>query len=104
MASAGRTFPLSKEDWESVARFMRYPNRSVADEPTSALDVTVQDYVLRALDHLVASRGEGLIFISHNLSLVGSFCDRILVMYRGTMVEELAAGDSTRRATLTRVR
>ena len=69
------------------------PDLLIADEPTSALDVTVQMEVLRILDELVAERGMGLIFISHDLRLVSSFCDRVLVMYAGRVVEELAAGN-----------
>ena len=69
------------------------PELLIADEPTSALDVTVQLEVLSILDKLVAERGMGLIFISHDLRLVSSFCDRVLVMYAGKIVEEIAASD-----------
>jgi peptide/nickel transport system ATP-binding protein len=69
------------------------PDLLIADEPTSALDVTVQMQVLAILDDLVAKRGMGLIFISHDLDLVASFCDRVLVMYAGRVVEERAARD-----------
>ena len=69
------------------------PDLLIADEPTSALDVTIQIEVLRILDKLVSGRGMGLIFISHDLRLVSSFCDRVLVMYAGRMVEELRAAD-----------
>ncbi len=69
------------------------PDLLIADEPTSALDVTVQAEVLKILDDLVKSRGMGLIFISHDLRLVARFCDRVLVMYKGRVVEELAARD-----------
>ena len=69
------------------------PELLIADEPTSALDVTVQLEVLATLDKLVAERGMGLIFISHDLRLVSSFCDRVLVMYAGKVVEQLAAAD-----------
>ena len=69
------------------------PELLIADEPTSALDVTVQLEVLGILDRLVAERGMGLIFISHDLRLVSSFCDRVLVMYAGRVVEELASAD-----------
>ena len=69
------------------------PDLLIADEPTSALDVTVQAEVLSILDGLVRERGMGLIFISHDLRLVARFCDRVLVMYKGRVVEELAAGD-----------
>ena len=67
------------------------PELLIADEPTSALDVTVQLDILRILDRLVAERGMGLIFISHDLRLVSSFCDRVIVMYAGKIVEELPA-------------
>lgn len=69
------------------------PELLIADEPTSALDVTVQLEVLAILDKLVQERGMGLIFISHDLRLVSSFCDRVIVMYAGRIVEEIAASD-----------
>jgi peptide/nickel transport system ATP-binding protein len=69
------------------------PDLLIADEPTSALDVTVQAEVLSILDNLVRDRGMGLIFISHDLRLVARFCDRVLVMYKGRIVEEVAARD-----------
>ncbi len=72
------------------------PELLIADEPTSALDVTVQLQVLGILDKLVAQRGMGLVFISHDLRLVSSFCDRVLVMYAGRVVEELASADLAR--------
>jgi peptide/nickel transport system ATP-binding protein len=68
------------------------PDLLIADEPTSALDVTVQQQVLGILDDLVAKRGMALIFISHDLPLVASFCDRVLVMRQGEIVESCAAG------------
>ena len=71
------------------------PEVLIADEPTSALDVTVQLEVLGILDRLVADRGMGLVLISHDLRLVSSFCDRVLVMYAGRVVEQLAAADLT---------
>lgn len=69
------------------------PELLIADEPTSALDVTVQLEVLGILDKLVSDRGMGLIFVSHDLRLVSSFCDRVIVMYAGKIVEELKASD-----------
>lgn len=69
------------------------PELLIADEPTSALDVTVQLEVLGILDKLVRDRGMGLIFISHDLRLVSSFCDRVIVMYAGRVVEELQAAN-----------
>lgn len=69
------------------------PELIIADEPTSALDVTVQLQVMAILDDLVRDRGMALIFISHDLHLVSSFCDRVLVMYQGLVVEELRASE-----------
>ena len=69
------------------------PDLLIADEPTSALDVTVQLQVLALLDDMVTMRGMGLIFISHDLNLVASFCDRVLVMYGGRIMEILDAKD-----------
>ena len=63
------------------------PSLLIADEPTSALDVTVQLQVLAILDDLVSERGMGLLFISHDLHLVSSFCDRIIIMYGGRVME-----------------
>ena len=63
------------------------PDLLIADEPTSALDGTVQLQVLAILDDLVTQRGMGLIFISHDLNLVSSFCDRIVIMYAGRVME-----------------
>ncbi len=68
------------------------PDIIIADEPTSALDVTVQMQVLALLDDMVRERGMGLILISHDLNLVASFCDRVLVMYGGRVMEVLEAG------------
>ena len=67
------------------------PELLIADEPTSALDVTVRLQVLAILDDLVKTRDMGLIFISHDLNLVSTFCDRVLVMYAGQIMEELDA-------------
>ncbi len=67
------------------------PQILIADEPTSALDVSVQRQVLGIMDRLVKDRGMGLIFISHDLNLVSEFCDRVLIMYAGRVVETCAA-------------
>ncbi|MBE9637960.1 ABC transporter ATP-binding protein [Salipiger pacificus] len=67
------------------------PKLIIADEPTSALDVTVRRQVLSVLQELVDRAGASLIFISHDLNLVADFCDRVLVMYRGRVLENLPA-------------
>ena len=69
------------------------PDMIIADEPTSALDVTVRRQVLTVLDELVSRSGTGLMFISHDLNLVADFCDRVLVMYAGRIMEDLPAKD-----------
>lgn len=69
------------------------PEIIIADEPTSALDVSVRQQVLSVLDDLVSQHSMGLIFISHDLNLVRTFCDRVLVMYAGQVVESIAAAD-----------
>jgi len=69
------------------------PDIIIADEPTSALDVTVQLQVLAILDDMVTQNGMGLIFISHDLNLVASFCDRVLIMYAGQVMEVRRADD-----------
>ncbi|MCK7611932.1 ABC transporter ATP-binding protein [Roseibium sediminicola] len=67
------------------------PDLLIADEPTSALDVSVQAQVLDIIDDLVTGKGMGLILISHDLNLVGRYCDRILVINSGEIVEECVA-------------
>jgi peptide/nickel transport system ATP-binding protein len=76
-----------------AAMLIAGPDILVADEPTSALDAAVQQQLLTILDDLVESRGMGLILISHNLRLVASFCDRILIMYGGQVLEECIAAN-----------
>ena len=65
------------------------PQVVIADEPTSALDVSVRGDVLALLDELVRENNSGLILISHDIRMVASFCQRILVMYKGKVVETL---------------
>lgn len=64
------------------------PKILIADEPTTALDVTVQQEIIRLLKDLQKEYGLSIIFISHDLSLVKNVSDRILVMYKGNIVEE----------------
>lgn len=74
-----------------AAMLVGSPELLIADEPTSALDVLVRDQVLALIDDLARQRGFGLVLISHDLNMVARFCDRILVMYRGVVVETLSA-------------
>ncbi|HWU19778.1 MAG TPA: ABC transporter ATP-binding protein [Devosia sp.] len=69
------------------------PSMIIADEPTSALDVSVRSQILELLDELIVSRGIGLMFISHDLNMVRSFCDRVLIMYSGRIVETIKASE-----------
>ncbi|MGO2449549.1 ABC transporter ATP-binding protein [Pseudomonas taetrolens] len=69
------------------------PEVIIADEPTSGLDVSVRQQVLNVLETLVEEQEMGLIFVSHDLNLVRNYCDRVLVMYAGRVVESLAACD-----------
>jgi peptide/nickel transport system ATP-binding protein len=63
------------------------PKLIVADEPTTSLDVTVSAQILDELTRLCQERHMGLMLISHDLAMVGEYCDRIAVMYRGKVVE-----------------
>ena len=64
------------------------PKVLICDEATSALDVTIQKQIMELLDLLRKEKHLTILFICHNLALVQSFCDRILVMKQGKMVEE----------------
>ena len=63
------------------------PRLIVADEPTTSLDVTVAAQILRELTRLCAERQMALLMISHDLAMIGEYCDRIAVMYGGKFVE-----------------
>ena len=67
------------------------PRLVIADEPTSALDVSVRGDVLRLLDEMVRENNSGLLLISHDIRMVAAFCERILVMYKGRVVETLTS-------------
>ncbi|MEW1722924.1 dipeptide/oligopeptide/nickel ABC transporter permease/ATP-binding protein [Streptomyces sp. NPDC093109] len=72
---------------------MGSPALLVADEPTTALDVTVQRQVLRLIDSVRRSDAVATLLISHDVTVVGQVCDRVLVMYAGRIVEELPAAE-----------
>ncbi|TVQ62514.1 MAG: ATP-binding cassette domain-containing protein [Phycisphaerales bacterium] len=74
------------------------PEFIVADEPVSALDVSIQAQVLNLMMDLKEKLGLTLVFISHDLKVVEHFCDRVLVMYLGHIVEELPTRDLHLRA------
>jgi oligopeptide/dipeptide ABC transporter ATP-binding protein len=63
------------------------PALIIADEPTTALDVIVQDQILREIKIVQESTRTGLVFISHDIAVVASVCERICVMYAGQIVE-----------------
>ena len=68
------------------------PRLIIADEPTTALDVTVQRQVMGVLHRAQEETGAAIVFISHDIALVSAFCDRVIVMKDGRVVEALSAG------------
>jgi ABC-type dipeptide/oligopeptide/nickel transport system ATPase component len=70
---------------------MIQPSLIIADEATTALDVTIQAQVLELFSQLNAEHGTAVLFISHNISMLSEICDRIVVMYRGRIVERLTS-------------
>jgi peptide/nickel transport system permease protein len=72
---------------------MGSPRLIVADEPTTALDVTVQRQVLRLLAEIRAAGDVAILLISHDITVIGQVCDRVLVMYAGRIVEDLPAAE-----------
>ncbi|MGO7078109.1 ABC transporter ATP-binding protein [Rhizobium johnstonii] len=72
------------------------PKLVIADEPTSALDVSVRKDVLLLLDELVRENNSGLLLISHDIRMVAAFCERIIVMYAGRIVETLTRLEEAR--------
>ncbi|WP_435747360.1 ABC transporter ATP-binding protein [Microbacterium sp. PMB16] len=74
------------------------PRLILADEPTTALDVTTQSEVMAILDEERKERGMAMIFVTHDLELAAAVCDRIAVMYAGSIVEEVDAASLHERA------
>ena len=69
------------------------PEVLIADEPTTALDVTVQNTILQLLLRLKNERNMSLIFISHDLGVIGEIADRVIVMYKGEIVESAGVNE-----------
>jgi oligopeptide/dipeptide ABC transporter ATP-binding protein len=69
------------------------PKLLIADEPTTALDVTIQAQILDLLRELVAQRGTALVLITHDLGVVAGTCERVQVMYAGTLIETGSADE-----------
>jgi oligopeptide/dipeptide ABC transporter ATP-binding protein len=72
------------------------PSLIIADEPTTALDVTIQAQVLDLLEDMRRELDLAMLFITHDLEVVGDFCDRAVVMYAGDVVERGESADITR--------
>jgi len=73
------------------------PSLIIADEPTTALDVTIQAQVLDLLDDMRRELNLAMLFITHDLEVVGDFCDRAVVMYAGDVVERGLSADVVNR-------
>lgn len=71
-----------------ASAFISDPQLLICDEPTTALDVTVQAQIIELLRKINQAKGVGMLFISHDLSVVRRLCSRVIVMYRGSIVEE----------------
>ncbi|MBU0927000.1 MAG: ABC transporter ATP-binding protein [Spirochaetes bacterium] len=69
------------------------PSLVIADEPTTALDVTIQDQILRLLRELKRESDSSIVFISHDLAVIASMCERVVVMYGGMIMEEALIGE-----------
>ncbi len=76
-----------------AAMLVARPKLLIADEPTSALDESLRRQILDLLAHLAEEHRMGLLLISHDLQQVADFADRVLVMYRGRIVDRRAASE-----------
>ena len=74
-----------------AAGLMGTPSLILADEPTTALDVTVQAGILDLLKRINEANGTAIMFVSHDIAVVTSLCTRVLVMYRGRLVEDISS-------------
>jgi peptide/nickel transport system ATP-binding protein len=69
------------------------PGILIADEPVSSLDISIQAQIINLLQEMKGSFNLSLIIISHNLSVLRHMCDRVIIMYLGTIVEQAPAAD-----------
>jgi len=76
-----------------AAALVMNPKLLIADEPTTALDVTIQVQILKLLKRINAEHGVGILFISHDLTVVSRLCQRVIVMKDGKMVEQGNTGE-----------
>ncbi|KAM9862406.1 dipeptide/oligopeptide/nickel ABC transporter permease/ATP-binding protein [Leucobacter sp. BZR 635] len=72
---------------------MQQPELIIADEPTTALDVTVQAQVMTILSNVNREHGTAILMVSHNIALLSEICDRVLVMFRGDLVDVLSTDE-----------
>jgi oligopeptide/dipeptide ABC transporter ATP-binding protein len=68
---------------------MGTPRLLIADEPTTGLDVTIQAQILDLLDSVRSETQAAVLLVSHDIAVISGFCDRVLVMYAGTLVEDM---------------
>ena len=76
-----------------AAAVIHSPKLLLADEPTTALDVTIQGQILNLLKKINKRKGTSILFISHNMQVIRRLSERVLVMYRGKIVEEGSVHD-----------
>lgn len=76
-----------------AAGLMGTPSLIIADEPTTALDVTVQREVLALLAAVRSDNDSAVLIVSHDIAVITGLCSRVLVMYRGRIVENITADD-----------
>ena len=81
-----------------AAAFAAEPKLIVADEPTTALDVTVQKQILRLIAEMQARHGTALLFVTHDLGVVAKICQKVTVLFGGSVVEDTRRGEPLRRA------
>ena len=76
-----------------IAALITEPKLLIADEPTTALDVTIQSQILKLLKKINERHHTAILFISHDLGVIRSLCDRVIVMNHGTIVESGSVDD-----------